>query len=221
MKIPLEERPRERLLEWGVASLKVSELLAIILGNGVRGVSAVDLAEKLLVEFGGLERLVDASIPELVQVKGIGRAKAIQLKAVFGLAKKLLATTKSELCPIISSKEAHRALIDLFYAEKQEILAVLLLDPKLKPIHREVISKGILTQVLVHPREVFAPALQHRAHSLIIAHNHPSGDPTPSTEDIRLTRVLKASGEILNIKLADHLIFGGQSYFSLKDHNLL
>jgi DNA repair protein RadC len=143
------------------------------------------------------------------------------LKAVFGLAKKLLGATKAELMPIISSKEAYLALIDLFYGEKQEVLAVLLLDPKLKPIHREIISRGILTEVLVHPREVFAPALQHRAHSIIIAHNHPSGDVTPSGEDIRLTRLLKTSGEILNIKLADHIIFAGQAYFSLKDHKLL
>ncbi len=221
MNIPLEERPRERLLEHGVSALKVSELLAIILGSGTRGISAIDLGEMLLNYFGSLESLVDASISDLTQIKGIGKAKAIELKAVFGLAKKLLATTKEERLPIISSIEAHKALIDLFYGEKQELLAVLLLDAKLKPFHREIIGRGILTQVLIHPREVFNPALRNHAQTLIIAHNHPSGDTTPSADDLRLTKLLKSCGEILGIPLADHLILAGQSYFSFKDNNLL
>ena len=171
INIPLLERPRERLLAEGVDALKVSELLAIIIGSGTKGISALDLGEKLLIHFGSLETLVDASVAELTQIKGIGKAKAIELKAVFGLAKKLLTNHQEELKPVRSSKEAHRELQDLFYGEKQELLAVLLLDTKLEPIHREIIGRGILTEVLVHPREVFAPAIKHRAHTIIIAHN--------------------------------------------------
>ncbi len=221
MNIPLEERPRERLLEHGVSALKVSELLAIILGSGTKGISAIDLGETLLNHFGDLEALVDASISDLIQIKGIGKAKAIELKAVFGLAKKLLATTKQERAPVLTSLNAHKALIDLFYGEKQELLAVLLLDAKLNPYHREIIGRGILTEVLVHPREVFAPALRNHAHKLIIAHNHPSGDTTPSAVDLRMTKLLTSCGEILGIPLVDHLILAGQSYYSFKDNHLL
>ncbi len=221
MNIPLEERPRERLLESGVGSLKTSELLAIILGSGTKGISAMDLGEMLLNHFGDLETLVDASISDLIQIKGIGKAKAIELKAVFGLAKKLLASTKQNRTPILTSRDAFKFLSDLFYGEKQELLVILLLDAKLNPYHREIIGKGILTEVLVHPREVFAPALRNHAHQLIIAHNHPSGDTTPSAEDLQMTKLLKSSGEILGIPLIDHLIIADQSYYSFKDNYLL
>ncbi len=221
INIPLQERPRERLVAEGVNALKVSELLAIIIGSGTKGISAVDLGEKLLSHFGSLEALVDSSISELTQIKGIGKAKAIELKAVFGLAKKLLSTTKLELNPILSSKEAFGALAELFYGEKQEVLAILLLDARLTPFHKEIISRGLLTEVLVHPREVFAPALKHRAHKIIVAHNHPSGDTTPSNEDIRMTKSLKSCGDILGIQLADHLILSDHSYYSFRDHHLL
>ncbi len=221
MNIPLEERPRERLLQFGVNSLKVSELLAIILGNGTKGASASALGEQLLMRFGRLEALVDASIPELMQIKGIGQTKAIELKAAFGLAKRLLAATDLEKKSISSSSEAFAALAELFFREKQEILVILLLDPKLRPIHKEVIGRGTLTEVLLHPREVFAPALHQRASKLILAHNHPSGDHTPSKDDIKWTKLLKATGEILGIPLADHLIFAGNTYYSFRDNNLL
>lgn len=221
MNIPLEERPRERLCELGVNALKVSELLAIILGSGTKGISAMALGEKLLTHFGSLEALVEASISDLTQIKGIGKAKAIELKAVFGIAKKLLATAKINAQTLRSPKEAHEFFADLFFGEKQELLAILLLDSRLHPFHREIIGRGTLTEVLVHPREVFGPAIRHHAHSLIIAHNHPSGDTTPSAEDIRITKILKTSGEILNIKLSDHLIIYNQTYFSMKDHALL
>ena len=221
IKLPLEERPRERLLYQGVDALRLSELLAIILGSGTKGFSVIEVAEKLLNHFGGLENLVDASISELMQIKGIGKVKAIELKAVFGLAKKLLATAKKESAVITSSKEAYQALVDFFYGEKQELLAVLLLDTKLKPIHREIIGRGTLTEVLVHPREVFAPALRHRAPKLIIAHNHPSQDLTPSPQDLKFTQILKSCGELMDIPLIDHLIVTDHGYISLKDRNLL
>jgi len=221
IRIPLEERPRERLLIQGVSALEVSELLAIILGSGTKGFSVVEIARELLLKFGGLENLIEASIPELMSIKGIGKTKAIELKAAFGLAKRLLSIAHKESFLITSSKEAYLALRDLFYQEKQEQLAILLLDPKLKMIHREVISKGTLTEVLVHPREVFAPALRHHAQTLIIAHNHPSQDLTPSTEDLRLTRLLKTCGELMNIPLSDHLIITDYGYLSFKDHELL
>lgn len=218
MQIPLEERPRERLVHYGVDALSNIELLAIILGSGTKGQSVLHLAENLLAHFGSLTNLLDASIVQLKRVKGIGDAKAIELKAVFALARRLLMQEQKEKVKIKSAKEAYMAFRDLFLGEKKEHLAVLLLDAKMVKIHREVIGIGILNEVLLHPREVFYPAIQYNAHSLIIAHNHPSGDPTPSSADLKLTKTLFECSKVLDIPLLDHLIIAGDRYTSLQKY---
>ena len=221
MKVPLLDRPRERFSSVGADSLSNAELLAIILGSGTRGQSVVELSHELLLRFGSLSKLIDATTEELMEVKGIGKAKAIQLRALFTIAKRLLRDEKNSLRKIRNSEDGYAALVDLFEGEKQEMIAVLLLDAKSSLFHREIIGRGTLTQVLVHPREIFKPAVRHLAHSMIIAHNHPSGDPKPSKEDIRLTKHLIECSQIMQIPLADHIIIGKNCYTSLKDLNLL
>lgn len=221
INIPLAERPRERLFVDGADALSTSELLAIVLGSGTKGKSVLQLATELLSHFGSLSNLADASLPELTQVKGIGEAKALQIQALFALSKRTLRAKNAAAPSIQNSIDAFNAIADLFEGEKKEKLVVLLLDSRLSMIHREVIGVGILNQVLVHPREVFLPAIRHRANSLILAHNHPSGDCFPSESDLIVTKSVKESGEIMSIKLWDHLIIGKDKIFSFKDQRLL
>lgn len=224
MKVPLEERPRERLLIDGADALSNAELLAIILGSGTKGQSVLELSIALLSHFGGLIQLLDASIMELTEVKGIGKAKALQITALFAIAKRTLRVHgfHSPGANLIqNSEDAYNAMADLFTGEKKERLVVLLLDCRLAVIHREVVGIGTLSQVLVHPREVFRPAIRYQASSLILAHNHPSGEATPSESDIAMTKIVRASGEIMGIKLWDHLIVGKGAVFSFKDKRML
>ncbi len=214
-KIPLEERPRERLLLVGEESLSDSELLTILLGSGTSKVSAAGLAHNLLNHFGGLSALSEASIQELCQIHGIGQVKAVELRAVFALAKRLLKKSLIQKSKIDSSRSAYHALVDLFYGEKKEILVILMLDARLNLIGREVVGIGTLTEVLLHPREVFLPAIRRGAHSIILAHNHPSNDLTPSKTDLEVTERLCLSGKVLDIEVKDHLIICDDQYRSL------
>ena len=219
-KTPLTERPRERLVHYGVNALSLAELLAILLATGTKGKSVLELAHEMVNHFGGLEGLLDASLAELMEIKGVGKAKAIQLKAAFGIAIK-----SSELSfPFldkVSAKEAYELVKKHLSYEKQEILMVILKDIKGRLISYEKVSVGTLSEVLVHPREVFYPAVRHKASSLILAHNHPSGDPTPSMADLKLTRHLLHSSKVMGIDLDDHIIVGKQSFTSLKELGLL
>lgn len=196
-KLPISELPRERLLRDGVESLSQQEIIAILLGTGMKGKSVLVLAQELLVHFGGLEGLLNASIAELCQVKGIGQAKAILLKAAFGLA---LRAAKEKILPYERITKISQA-IALAQGEighlKKEALLIILRDVKGRKIHHEVISLGTLSEVLVHPREVFQPAVKHGAHSIILCHNHPSGDPNPSQNDIDLTRKMAACADLM------------------------
>lgn len=219
--LPLEARPRERLERDGIDALSHVELIAIILGSGTAGKSVLDLSRELLEHFGGLERLLDASIVELMEIKGIGRAKAISLKAVFGLALKCRKPLYSQKHPITSAKDAY----DLAQAEiahlSQEVLLVILRDVRGCLVHLEQVSIGTLSQVLAHPREVFYPAVRYKAHSLIIAHNHPSGDPKPSQADFELTRLLIQASQVMSIRFDDHLIVCRDRFISLHEMGYL
>lgn len=219
--LPLDERPRERLLQYGVEALSLSELIAIILGTGTKGKNVVQLADELLMRFKGLNGLLEASVQELSEVKGIGRTKAIALQAVFAIALKSRKMGMSGKLHIKNAKVA----FDLAHAElahqKQEVLLVILRDTKAKLIHYQKVSIGTLSEVLVHPREVFYLAIRHKAHNVILAHNHPSGDPTPSKADLELTRMLAHSSRILGIGLADHLIVGSHSFVSMRESGYL
>lgn len=221
LALPQEDRPRERLLRYGPEVLSLAELLAILLVTGTKGKSVLELAQEMILEFGGLQGLLEASIEELKQIKGIGEAKAIQLKAAFGIA---LKSAKLPTCAhpyLRTAAEAFLFAKEQIGAEKKEVLLVMLKDVRARLIHHELVSVGTLSEVLVHPREVFHPAVRHRAHSLILAHNHPSGDPTPSESDLQLTRLLLHSSRVMGIGLDDHLIVGAHTFYSLRERGLL
>jgi DNA repair protein RadC len=213
--IPAEERPRERLLREGVEALSLVELLAIVLSTGMKGKSALALAQELLVHFKDLNGLLDASVQELMQIKGMGRVKAVKLRAVFGIA---VRNRRAQQRPHVkTSEQAFELVREKIAYEKQEVLLVLLKDIKGGLIHMERVSVGTLSEVLVHPREVFYPAVRHKANSFILVHNHPSGDPRPSKADLELTKLLLSSSRVMGISLEDHLIVSPNAFFSMRE----
>lgn len=214
--LPEEERPRERLIHAGAEALSTTELIAIILGSGSKSKPILQLAQEILTRFGGLRQLADATLIELQEIKGIGLAKAIQLKAALNLG---LRASKQEIKPkyrVDHPSHAYYLIKDELENEKREFFVVILQDVKGFVISREIISIGSLSQTLVHPREVFYPAIRHKASSMIVAHNHPSGDPTPSSEDLKLTKILVETGTLLCIPVHDHIIIGQKNYVSMR-----
>jgi DNA repair protein RadC len=204
----------------GPSALSNVELLAIVLGSGTRGEPVVELSATLLSRFGSLEALSEATLAELTAVRGVGEAKAVMLQAIGALARRFQSGERARL-RIESPEEAYREMRSLFEGRKTETLCILLRDARRAVLRKEEIGRGILNQVMIHPREVFVEAIRHRAHSLIIAHNHPSGDPTPSARDLELTQVLYAAGKVVGIPLSDHIIVGGDSYISFRQKRLL
>lgn len=219
--VPLDERPRERLLRYGSRSLALHELIAILLVTGTKEKSVLILAQELTLKFGGIQGLLEASVQELQQVKGIGEAKAIQLKAAFAIAEKAVKVSVTSRTHIHTPLEAFELAREEIATQKQEMLLVLLRDVRGRLIHFEKVSIGTLSEVLVHPREVFYPAVKHKAHSFILAHNHPSGDPTPSECDLQLTKLLMHSSRVMGIGLDDHLIVSENSFVSLRERGIL
>jgi len=220
--LPVTERPRERLLRFGVEVLSTQELLALILGRGIKGESVWVTAQNLLTTFGSLKDIANASINELSQVKGIGIAKATQIKAVFEIGKRLentpeqLSQTKIK-CP----EDVIRVVRNKLKGKKKEHFVVLSLDTRSHPINIQTVSIGSLDSSIVHPREVFKEVMSACASSVIFVHNHPSGDPEPSEEDVKLTKRLVEVGEILGIEVLDHVIVCDRNYMSMKAKNLL
>jgi len=215
-KMPVSELPRERLLRDGIEALSLQELIAIMLGTGTQGKSVLILAQELLLHFGGMEGLCKASVEELCKVKGVGQAKAILLKAAFGIALRTSKLTQQPRRPVITMGDVLEVARPAIAHFSKEALLVILRDVKCRLIHHEVISIGTLHEVLVHPREVFQPAVHHQAHSLVVCHNHPSGDPTPSEPDIALTKQLVECSKIMGISLVDHLIICKDQHSSLR-----
>jgi DNA repair protein RadC len=221
--LPDAERPRERLAEKGPDALKNSELIAILLRTGLKGTSAIQVAEQLLQKFGSLDSLARASITDLRKVKGIGRDKAVTLVAAFTLARKMAEELRNE-SPVLDSPAV---VADLLREDNRvhqvEHFSVLLLNTRRKLIRVENITQGTLDTILVHPREVFKSAIAAGAASIVLVHNHPSGDPTPSEADIRVTRDLIRAGQLLKIEVIDHVILGrpaagrARDYASLKE----
>jgi len=209
-------RPRERLSAHGEKNLSEQELLAIIIGNGTKNVSALELAHRLLVHFQGLRNIREAELEELTQVKGIGPAKAVTIKAAIELGRRTALDVKIKDF-IHSPEDVSRLLMDEMRYLDREHLYGLYLDRKGGLLSKEIISIGSLSSSIVHPREVFKSAVKCSASSVIVAHNHPSGDPTPSREDFDITRRLVEAGKIMGIELIDHLVIGHKSYCSLKE----
>lgn len=220
LDMPESERPRERLIQQGVESLSTAELLAIVLGSGTKGTPVLQLAQQLLAQYGGLEKLSDATVSELCQMKGIGWAKAVLLKAVFGLGVRVQSTRGTLRQRIETPLQAYQMLKNPYASLQQEHFIVLLQDTRGGYINHEVVSIGTLQEALVHPREVFYPAIRHKAATVILAHNHPSGDPEPSSEDFQVTERLCEAGNMLNIPVVDHIILGSHTFVSLREKGL-
>lgn len=207
--LPSQERPRERLCLLGSDALSNMELLAILLGSGTKHQSVLQLAQHLLSHFGSLKALMEASLQELQEIKGIGIAKAIQLHAAFALSLRL---EHVEFPLVDTSEKAYSLIRQEMEKQRIEVLMILLLDTAKRCIHREILSKGTLSELLLHPREIFYTAIKHRAHSIILAHNHPSGDSTPSKQDAQITEKLLDASRLVGIPILDHLIIGKGSF---------
>lgn len=220
--LPAAERPRERLLRYGADKLSGEELLAVLIGRGTSGVPVRELAHELLVRFGSVAAIADATVEELKQVSGIGTAKACQIKAAFELARRFQENRAPNNREAITSPEAVVRLIKPRLIEKKkECFFTVLLDIRNRHIRTEQVSVGSLDATIAHPREVFDPALHDHAPSIIVVHNHPSGDSTPSAEDISLTRRLVEAGKVLGIKLLDHIVVAGEKFYSFRGEGLL
>lgn len=215
--LPASERPRERLEQYGPESLSTAELLAIVLRVGSRGESAVRLAERLLSEFGGLAGIARARIPQLSSLPGVGLAKAAQLKAAFELGKRLATSIDGPKAVVGGASDAAALVMEDLRHREQECLAAIFLDTRNQVICVRILTVGTLTGSPAHPREVFREALAQGCASLIVCHNHPSGDPTPSKDDIALTARLVQAGELMGVPLVDHIVIGGGRYVSLKE----
>jgi DNA repair protein RadC len=218
---PATERPRERLLAKGPDALSDAHLLAILLRTGRRDSSAVQVAIELLHRLGSVAGLATCGIEELCATPGVGPAKAAQLKAAVELGKRALAVPLSTGMRLSSSRDLFKHFHPLLRDVKHEIFKVVLLDAKNTILKETTVSEGSLTLSIVHPREVFALAVRESAAGVIFLHNHPSGDPTPSQEDRRLTDRLVAAGSLLGIRVLDHVILGEHRYVSFADEGWL
>jgi DNA repair protein RadC len=217
-ELPVSERPRERLLAKGADALKLSELIAILLRTGTKGVSAIQVAEQVILKFESLDRLSRATIAELRQVKGIGSDKAVALKSAFTLARRMAEEIRQEPPTLDTPERVADLLREKNRAYEVENFQVVLLNTRRKLIRVDDISQGTLDTILVHPREVFKPAIGANAAAIVLVHNHPSGDPTPSEADIKVTRDLIRAGQLLKIDVLDHVILGRATQNRPKDY---
>lgn len=218
---PESERPRERLLREGAQALTDAQLLGILLRVGRRDSSAIAVAMELLQQLGGLQGLANRGVEELCRIQGIGAAKAAQLLAAIELGKRVLAAPLSTGMKIGSSQDVFNHYYPLLRDLRREVFKAILLDAKHTVIRDVTVSEGTLTLSLVHPREVFNPAIREAAAAVIFLHNHPSGDPAPSAEDRELTHRLTAAGDLLGIHVLDHLVIGDGRYVSFADQGAL
>lgn len=218
--LPANERPRERLENYGSRALSNAELLAIVLRVGAQGQSAVGLGQQLLAKFDGLRGLAKASISEVCQLRGVGPAKSVQIKAALELGRRLMVAAPEERPQITSPEDAANLLMLDMSLLEQEHLWVLLLDTKNHVLEVEKVYKGSVNASLIRIGELFRAAIKRNCAAVIVAHNHPSGDPTPSPEDVRVTHQLVEAGKLLDIEVLDHLVIGHQRFVSLKERGL-
>jgi DNA repair protein RadC len=219
--LPVPERPRERLQKFGAESLSAQEILALILGRGIAGESVMVTAQRLLSRFSSLGGIAGASVEELSQVKGIGLAKASQIKASFELANRLESSSEASEKPLVKTPEDVANLVKgRLKGKKREHFLAILLDTRSRLIRVSQISVGSLDASIVHPREAFKEVISASAASVIFVHNHPSGDTAASEDDIKLTKRLAEVGEVMGIDVLDHVIIGDNKYLSLKREGL-
>lgn len=219
-ELPSSERPRERLLEYGVGALSTAELLAIILRTGTRDENVILLSHRLLARFGNLAGLVQASTAEMISEHGLGPAKVAQLKAALELGRRMLVESPEERPQIRSPADAANLVMTEMGLLEQEQLRTILLDTKNRVLTTKTVYQGSLNTSLIRVGELFRHAVRANCLSLIVLHNHPSGDPTPSPEDVTVTRQIVEAGKLLDIDVLDHLIIGRQRFVSLKERGL-
>ncbi len=220
-ELPEEERPREKLLKYGEKSLSNAELLALIISTGNRRRTAVELSQDILNYFGGLKSLNNLSIEEITQINGIGLAKASQLKAIVELGKRLTRLGNEDKKVVKSPQDVASLLMPELRFLTQEVFKLVLLDVKNQVIAVPQISKGGLSSSIVHPREVFKEAIRRSSAAIVLVHNHPSGIPAPSQDDIKITGRLIETGEIVGIDVLDHIIIGDGIYKSMKEEGII
>ncbi len=219
-ELPLHQRPREKLIKYGPDVLKTPELLAIILNTGYRGETVLELSHRIIKEYGSKAITQEKNVARLIETLGIPPFKACQIVACFELGRRFFQEQPGKMPTIRNPEDVYRYLEDMRKLKKEQFRG-LYLNTRNKIIHDEIISIGTLTANLVHPREVFQPAIEYLAAGLIIAHNHPSGDPSPSQEDLKVTRQMQEVGKTMAIDLLDHIIIGGEKYISLRNQGLM
>jgi len=219
--VPYYDRPRERLQREGASHLSDAELLAILLRTGWEQETAYQLAQRLLARFGDLHGVAQASQSELTELKGIGPVKAIELQAAFEIGRRLRQVSRKNTPSIRLPRDVADLMIPELAHLTQEHFVCLFLNTKNHVIGKQTIFVGSLDSSIVHPREVYKEAIRRSSASVICLHNHPSGDPTPSREDIAVTRTLREAGELVGITLLDHIIIGDGKYISLKEQGYM
>ncbi len=216
-ELPAEIRPYEKALALGTDKLSDTELLAVLIKSGTKKKKALETAQEMLTRYGGLRRMAEQSIARLSETEGIGSVKALTLKCAFELGTRVSREsriTRVQIAAVSDLAEMYRAEMN----SPKELFRVVMFDIKSRIIRDELVSVGTSDRALVDPKEVFLPALEHRAASIAVMHNHPAGDPSPSTEDMETTGRLFRAGRLLGITLVDHLIYGGGTYYSFYEH---
>lgn len=224
-EMPEQDRPREKLVRHGPAALSNAELIALLLRTGVPGASAISLASSILARFGSLAALSRCSVAELAKIRGIGPGKATLLVAAFGLGSRIAAEVAEKL-PMDTPERVYAYLAPDMGRLRTEAIRVLLLDTRLRLIRAVEVSHGSVNESIAHPREILREAILHSAYGIVMAHNHPSGDPSPSQADLAITRRLREAAELVQIKLVDHLIIGApgighDAWFSFRESGFL
>lgn len=219
--LPEEERPREKMFKYGADKVSNAELLAILLRTGTKKVSAVKLAEQVLAKAKSLRDLPLLTVEELMEIKGVGQVKGIQIKAALELGKRIASSFREEKQSITSPKDVADIMMEQMRFYQKEYFKVVLLNTKNMIISSEIVSIGSLNSSIVHPREIFSLAIKKNSAAVILVHNHPSGDPTPSREDVEVTKRLVEAGSIIGIEVLDHLIIGEGKYYSFREGGLL
>jgi DNA repair protein RadC len=215
--IPAEDRPRERLLRLGVRALSGAELLAVLIGTGSHGASVLDIATRLIQQFGSLRAVADAEPVVLANVAGVGSAKALRMKAAAEFGRRIVSHSAEPMPAVRAPEDVAKLVMDEMRTLDREHFRVILLNSKNRVISVETISVGTLNASIVHPREGLKPAIMKSAAAIILVHNHPTGVPTPSQEDIAITKRFVKAGEIVGIDVLDHIIIGNGQFQSLKE----
>ncbi len=219
-KLPSYQRPREKLIKYGPDVLKIPELMAIIFNTGYKGETVLELSHRIIKEYGSKAITQEKKVARLIETLGIPPVKACQIVACFELGRRFFQEEPGRMPTLRNPGDVYRYLKDMKKVKKEQFRG-LYLNTRNKIIHDEIISIGTLTANLIHPREVFQPAIEYLAAGLIIAHNHPSGNPNPSDEDLKVTSQLQEVGKTMAIDVIDHIIIGDEKYISLKDQGLM